>query len=212
MLKKILALFLPIMSILATEGQPTMKTKFLIIHGNHGSTIQDNWFPYLKNELEKLGGEVIAKTFPDNQLARESEWIPFIEQQLEGSENVVIIGHSSGAIAAMRYAETHRILGSVLVAGYYTDLGIPQEKQSGYFDRPWNWDKIKKNQQWILQFSSTNDPWIPIGEPRFVHEKLNTEYFEFNDMGHFGGDYHKASFPELLEALKEKIFKVDPNL
>lgn len=134
------------------------------------------------------------------------------KQKLKGSENAVIIGHSSGAIAAMRYAETHRILGSVLVAGYYTDLGIPKEKQSGYFDDPWDWDRIKKNQCWILQFASTDDPWIPIREPRFVHEKLDTEYFEFNDMGHFGGDYHKESFPELLQALKEKIFKVDSHL
>jgi predicted alpha/beta hydrolase family esterase len=92
-----------------------------------------------------------------------------------------------------------------LVGGYYTDLGIPKEKESGYFDDPWDWEAIRKNQQWILQFSSTDDPWIPIAEPRFVHKKLNTEYFESNNMGHFGGDYFKPTFPELLEALKKKL-------
>ncbi len=51
---------------------------------------------------------------------------------------------------AMRYAETHRILGSALRRGYYTDLGIEAERLSGYFDTPWNWEAIKQNQRWIM--------------------------------------------------------------
>ena len=153
--------------------------------------------------------DVIAETFPDNDLARQSHWLPFIEKKLQGDSRAVLIGHSSGAIAAMRYAEKHRILGSVLVAGYHTHLGIAKEKESGYFDQPWDWEAIKKNQRWILQFASTDDPWIPIVEPRFIHEKLNTEYFESDCMGHFGGDYHKPSFPELFEALKKKFLLAD---
>jgi pimeloyl-ACP methyl ester carboxylesterase len=58
----------------------------------------------------------------------------------------VLVGHSSGAIAAMRLAETHAILGSVLVGAYHTHLGMGTEKLSGYFDRPWQWDAIKRNQ------------------------------------------------------------------
>jgi hypothetical protein len=34
-------------------------------------------------------------------------------------------------------------------------------------------------------FSSVNDPWIPIKEPRFVHEKFGTEHHEFINMGTF---------------------------
>lgn len=74
------------------------------------------------------------------------------------------MGHSSGAIAAMRFAETNRLLGSVLVGSYHTDLELTSEKQSGYFDRPWDWASIKRNQKWIIQFAATNDPWIPIKE------------------------------------------------
>lgn len=178
---------------------------FLIIHGNGGSTIDDHWFPYLKEELQKLGGTVIAETFPDNDLARKSYWLPFIEKKLKGNTNSVIIGHSSGAIAAMSYAENHKILGSVLVGGYYSDLGIPKEKASGFFDKPWDWKAIKNNQQWILQFASKDDPWIPIEEPRFIHQHLGSKYFEYDNMGHFGGDYYKPTFSELLEALKEQL-------
>jgi len=179
--------------------------KVIFAPGNGGGSPKDNWFPYLKEQLELLGVQVIASEFPDSQLARESFWVPFLRDELKADSDTVVVGHSSGAIAAMRLAETVPLLGSVLVGAYHTDLGMPTEKVSGYFDRPWNWEKIRKNQRWIIQFASQNDPWIPIEEARTVHEKLNTEYYESPDQGHFGGDYYKTAFPEILEALKAKL-------
>lgn len=175
--------------------------RVVMIHGNGNSKSTDHWFPYLKEELEILGIEVVAPQFPDTELARSCFWLPFLEKELKVDEKTVLIGHSSGAIAAMRYAETHKIFGSVLVSTYYTDLGLENEKLSGYFDLPWNWEAIQKNQQWILQFSAINDPWIPIQEPRAVRDFLRTEYYEFADAGHFD----KKIFSELLEAILKKI-------
>lgn len=179
--------------------------KVIFIPGNGGGGPNDNWFPYLKEKLEALKIQVIASEFPDNILARESYWIPFLKKNLKADEQSILVGHSSGAIAAMRFAEKNKILGSVLVGSYHTDLGLSTEIQSGYFDRPWDWSAIKHNQKWIIQFAAPNDPWIPISEARFVHDKLNTEYHELPDQGHFGGDYHKLEFPELFDALKTKI-------
>lgn len=179
-------------------------TKAILLHGNGRSTPNDNWLPFVKTELEKLGIEVIAPQFPDVPLAREEYWMPFL-QALQPDEKTILIGHSTGAIAAMRYAEHSALFGSILVATYFTDLGIERETLSGYFNRPWQWNSIKNNQQWIAQFASVDDPWIPIAEPRFVHKQLNTEYYEFTDKGHFGGDYHKADFPELIQALKGRL-------
>lgn len=178
-----------------------------MIHGNGASKSTDNWLPYLKKELEKLGVKVSSPQFPDTELARSSYWLPFLQNELKPDENTIIIGHSSGAIAAMRHAETHRILGSALVAAYYTDLGIEGEKLSGYFDTPWNWQAIEKNQKWIIQFAGVNDPWIPLKEAHMVRDRLHTDYYELPDQGHFGGDYYKETFPELLEAIKRKIGK-----
>lgn len=178
--------------------------KAILIHGNGNSKPTDNWMPYIKKELEKMGIHVEAPQFPDTELARSSYWLPFIEK-LKADENTIIVGHSSGAIAAMRYAETHRILGSALIGAYYTDLGLETEKLSGYFKTPWNWEAIKQNQRWIIQFAGVNDPWIPISEAHIVRDHLQTDYFESPDQGHFGGDYYKETFPELLEAIKRKL-------
>lgn len=181
-----------------------MKIKAIFIPGNQGGTPQDNWFPYLKKELEKIDIRVIAKDFPDNVLAREKYWLPHITK-LGADENTILIGHSSGAVAAMRYAEKKRILGSVLVGPCYTDLGDELEKKSGYYDKEWNWEKIKNNQEFIMQFAACDDPYIPIKEARAVHKNLKTEYYEFKTGGHFGGDYYKPKFPEIIRALKNKL-------
>ena len=172
-------------------------TKVIFIPGNGNSSTKDNWYPSTKLELEARGLEVISVEFPDPYLARMSYWIPFLRNELKAGEDTILVGHSSGAIAAMRFAEKYKILGSVLIGTYHTDLGTENEKKSGYFDEPWNWASIKQNQKWTVIFASQDDPWIPISEPRYLHKQLNCEYHEFKDQGHFGCDYDKQIFPEL---------------
>lgn len=182
------------------------RIKAIFIPGNGGASVKDKggFFPYVKRELEKLRVKVISQDFPDPELARAKYWLPFIKK-LGAYEETFLIGHSSGAEAALRYTEENKILGSVLVGACYTDLGMETEKLSGYYTKKWNWDKIRKNQNWIIQFHSLDDPWIPIKEARFVHQKLGTEYFEFSDQGHFGGDRDYPKFPKLVEEIKKKI-------
>ncbi|HUD02709.1 MAG TPA: alpha/beta hydrolase [Candidatus Paceibacterota bacterium] len=182
--------------------------KAILIPGNGGGGPKDNWLPYLEHELPKFGIEVINEQFPDAELARKEFWLPFIKK-LGADEQTILIGHSSGAVAAMRYAEDNKLLGSILVGACYTDLGYDTEKESHYYDAPWDWDAIKSNQDWIIQFASTDDPFIPIEEARFIHENLDTDYHEYADQGHFGHDDRpKTEFPELLEALKNKLIEV----
>ncbi len=180
------------------------KIKAIIIPGNGGSTPNDNWFPYLVTKLSKLSVKVMNEQFPDPVLARRKYWLPFLEK-LGADENTILIGHSSGAVAAMRYAETHKILGSILVGACYTDLGVETEKISGYYDEPWNWKGIKQNQKWIALFASTDDPYIPIEEARHINKNLQPEYYEFTDQGHFGSDKGRVTFPEIVEIIKKKI-------
>ena len=138
--------------------------------------------------------------FPDSVLARSKYWLPFIKE-LGADENTILIGYSSGAEAAMRFTEDNKVLGTVLVAACYTDLGIEGERISGYYDYPWKWEKIKSNQKWIIQFGSKDDPFIPIEEARFVRDRLTSEYYEFENKGHF----QYSDFPELIEVIRNKL-------
>lgn len=173
----------------------------ILIHGNGGGTADDIWFPWVERELTRLGLTVINRTFPDNVKARAQYWLPFLES-IGAGERTIIIGHSSGAVAAMRYAETHRLLGSVLVGVCHTDLGDAGEAASGYYHAPWQWDRIRDNQEWIGVFNSSDDPHIPIAEARHVAAQLRCNYFEFDDRGHF---VDRLNFPELVQFVTRKL-------
>lgn len=180
--------------------------RVILLHGNGDAHGTDQWFPYIKSALEKMGVDCEAPDLPDNRLARSKHWFPYFENILKIRSDDIVIGHSSGALAILKYTETHKIGASVLVGAYHTDLGYEDERTSGYFDTLWNWDKIRTNQEWTAIFASTDDPYIPITEPRFIRDHLVSEYFEFTDEGHFGEEKNlKREFPELLEFLKNKL-------
>ncbi len=182
------------------------KLKIILIHGNGGGTNQDHWFPWVKIELQKLDLKVLSPNFPDPIKARAKYWLPYLKNELKADKNTIIIGHSSGAVAALKYAEKNQLFGSILIGCNHTDLGDQFEKQSGYFNTPWQWSKIKQNQNWIIQFASIDDPYIPIKEPRFIHKKLNSDYHEYKDQGHFGSpDQSKKQFPEIIKIIKQKL-------
>ncbi len=173
----------------------------MIIPGNNNTDLSGLWYPQVKKELEKLGLNVIAKNMPDPDFARKQFWLPFIEEQIKNDINSILVGHSSGAVSILRYLEENKTYGIVLVGASHTDLNDKKEKASGYFDEPWNWEKIRKNAKWIIQFASTDDPYIPIDEARYINDRLNSEYHEFTNRGHF----MQAEFPELVDAIKKKL-------
>lgn len=185
-----------------------MTPKIILLPGNGGaSPTKDHWFPWLISELRKLDLPVIARDMPDTQMAHMHIWLPFIETKLKADQNSIIIGHSSGGVAALRYLENHRLFGTIVVGVNHTDLGIPEEQEAGWYNAPWHWDQIKQNAGFIAQFASTDDPYIPVTEPRYIHEQLKSDYFEFTDRGHFMIDHNplNATFPELLDYLKHKV-------
>lgn len=179
----------------------TSTPRVILIHGNGGATAADGWLPFVERDLALLGLEVVNCTFPDNVRARASVWLRFLET-LGADDNTVLIGHSSGAVAAMRYAETHRLLGSVLVGVCHTDLGDAGERASGYYRDPWRWSDIRRHQQWIGIFHSADDPLIPVAEARFVASQLGCSYFEHSARGHF---VERAPFPELVQFVRRRL-------
>ena len=174
-----------------------MKPRIVYIHGNGASHWSFGWAKWFKEELEKRGYETFFETMPDSVIARKKFWFPFLENHIKAGEGDVLVGWSSGAIAAMRYAETHKIKGSVLIGPSSSDLGDELEKQSGYFDTPWQWQKIKENQEHVAMVYSDDDPFIPQEQFAIVEEELHPdEVLKFSGRGHF---IDEATFPELLD-------------
>lgn len=157
------------------------------------------WSSWLKDSLEDLGYETFFETMPDSVIARAEYWLPFLQDYAKVGSNDIIIGWSSGAVAAMRYAETHKIKGTILISPSYTDLRDDSEKQSGYFDSPWDWQSIKNNQETIALFYGTDDPYIPQEEFTHIANMLQPATFPIENGKHF---IEQAEFPELLDYIK----------
>lgn len=174
----------------------TSKTRFIFIHGNGTTHWSFAWAGWLQQQLQQAGYETVFETMPDSVVARSEYWLPFLQDHLRVGEHDVLIGWSTGAVAAMRYAETHKIKGSILIGPCYTDLGDDMEKQSGYYDKLWDWEAIRANQHRIALFYGDDDPFIP--QQEFVHiaRQLQPEVHKMHAAGHF---IERESFPELLD-------------
>ena len=151
----------------------------------------------------KLFTRVIPCSMPDPNNARRSIWIPHLVDVVGIDEKTVVIGHSSGAECALRLAEEHKLAGIVLAAACLSDLGDSGEQPSGWYPPSggdWQWDKIKANCGFIIQFHSTDDPFINVDEARQVSQALGSEYHEFTDKSHFF-----EPFDEIVDRVVEKL-------
>lgn len=109
--------------------------------------------------------------------------------------------YSSGSAAIMRFAESHKLFAAVLVSAYISDLGDETEARSGYFNRPWNWESIKQNCSHIVQFGSSDDPFLPWDEQRTVARETEATFHMSDCMGH----YMNSTFPELINTMRKLV-------
>jgi len=170
-------------------------TRFVFVHGNGTPHWSLGWAPWLKAQLERAGYETFFETMPDSIIGRAEYWLPFLENYVGVGEHDVIIGWSTGAVAAMRFAEVNKLKGSILVSPSYTDLDEELEKQSGYFIIPWQWEKIVANQGNIALVWGDDDPYIPQEQFDFIASKLDPTCIKVANGKHF---MERTEFPELL--------------
>jgi len=158
----------------------------------------------LHEKLNNLKIRSYCQNFPDPHHARRDRWVPFIRslaEQEENSNDVILVGHSSGAQAALRYAEEFQVYGCILVSATYSDLGDAHERASGYYpgrksngveENPYLFDKMKQNCQNWYQFHSDDDPFIPLREAEQIRDGLGlsstysmlpgrSHFFDFSD-------------------------------
>lgn len=71
-------------------------TNILIIHGTYGNP-EENWFPWLKSELEDKGCGVYVPEFPTQEGQSLESWLKIFEDYEENlNEDSIVVAHSSG--------------------------------------------------------------------------------------------------------------------
>lgn len=184
-----------------------MSTVF-IIHGSYGYP-EENWFPWLKNELEKLGNKVYVPAFPTPQGQELDNWLQVFDKYLRHLDSeTILIGHSCGAIFLLRLLERIKvkIKAVFLVAGPVRPLNNEFDAvHMSFVDHPLNWEKIKNHASYFYPIYSTNDPYVGMEHGEIIANELASKLITVKDAGHFNTKAGYITFPLLLKEIETTL-------
>ena len=180
--------------------------KALIVHGVGGHP-GENWFPWLKKELEKLGIRVFVPQFPTPKKQELGEWMKVFEGiRNELGENPILVGHSLGAPFLLNILETNKAKCCFLVAGFTGVAGNEFDPgMKSFAQREFNWEKIRENCPVFCVFHSDSDPYIKLEKGQELAEKLGAELALVMGAGHFNEKAGYVEFKLLLEKIKKEL-------
>ncbi len=184
-------------------------TNIIIIHGTGGNP-NENWFPWLKSELEKLGHRVFVPKFPSPENQSLQNWLKtFKEYEQYLDENSIVVGHSLGPAFLLSVIEKLEcpIKCAFFIAGFIGLLGNSEydELNKTFTTKPFDWAKIKKNCKRFFVINSDNDPYVPIESGKELAKNLDTELIVIKNAGHINKESGYTKFEFLLEKVKNVL-------
>ena len=177
-----------------------------IFHGIGGNP-EENWFPWMKKELEELGHHVIVPQFPTPKNQTLSNWLKVLEKYKKYiTKGTIFIGHSLGVPFLLNVIEKQPVKAAVLVAGF---VGKAENKFDKYVktfaQRTFNWSQIKKNCKNFLIFHSDNDPYLKLSKAEELAKNLKIKIILVKGAGHFNFSSGYRHFDLLLEKIKKLL-------
>ena len=189
-------------------------TNAFIIHGTIGSP-DENWFPWLKARLEKLGCWVYVPRFPTPEKQSVENWMKVFENyERHVNGDTIFVGHSLGAIFILSLLETLKcplncsgVKAAFLVAGFYGKLGTMHfdKINADFASKDFDWAKVRRSCRQFQLYASDNDPYVPFSKSVELAKKLGAGLKVIKDAGHFNRDAGYTRFDLLLEDIKKVI-------
>ncbi|MFP4402657.1 MAG: RBBP9/YdeN family alpha/beta hydrolase [Candidatus Nanoarchaeia archaeon] len=181
-----------------------------IIHGAYG-TGEENWIPWLKEELEQEHHRVIVPRFPTPQHQTLENWLNVFEECREHiTQDSIFIGHSIGCAFILSLLETLniKIKGCIFVAGFvdYLNNEVFDELNKTFVDKLFDWNTIYNNCEQFYVLQSKDDPYVDFLKGVELSRNLKTLPIPYDNAGHFNSDAGFDTFEDLLFYI-EKIKK-----
>ena len=191
-----------------------MKTIF-IIHGWGGSP-NEAIHKWLKENLEQKGYKVIAPEMPDTDEPHIDVWVNKLKEIINPNEEVVLVGHSIGCQAILRYLEDlpgEQKVGGVVLLAPWTNLNMVAIEEEGeesvavareWIDSPIDFEIIKGHIKGkITAIFSDDDPVVPLHEKEIFAEKLGAEIIIEHKKEHFTEEGGVVELASLLNAVNK---------
>lgn len=180
-----------------------------IFHGTEGYP-KENWFPWLKKELEQRGCKVFVPQFPSPPIvpAKIAEWFDVLKNYKQYiNENTIFIGHSLGGIFTLRILEklTHPVKAAFFIG---TPIGVQPiknyDRDNGFSGFSFDWESIKKKVADFVVFQSDDDPYVGLENGKELSKNLGVELSFIPNAGHFN---KRAGYLK-FEKLRDKVLEI----
>lgn len=154
-----------------------------------------------KSSLEKdLGNkfEVILPSFPNSSNAKYLEWRIYFEKLLPLlNKEIILLGHSLGAIFLIKYLSENKIknniLGLFLISAPYPSMETKE------FLFKVNGKNIESQCKNIFMYHSKDDKVVDFKDfEKYKKEFNNVKFKVFKNRGHF----NQSKFPEIIRDIK----------
>lgn len=175
------------------------------MHGKDADPTQ-KWYPWLAKEAAARHVKFSSPALPHANEPFIEEWKAKLDN-LRPGQDAVLIGHSRGGVAVLRWLEEQpkelQVLRVILVAvnsGLSGHLAIPGETNHGFYtEEGYDFAKIRQHCSDFVVLHSRDDQWVPYAHGVENAEGLRAKLLSFEDHGHFGKS--TDAIPELLELI-----------
>ena len=196
-------------------GSSEHMKKAIIIHGTFGSP-DENWFPWLAEELRSKGYEVTVPKFPTPEGQNLKAWTEVFEKEVgKLDSDVTLIGHSLGVgfIAKLLSGSDTKIESTHLVSGFLGPLGLEEfdPLNASFVTGDFDWEKVRTNAGEVYVYNSDDDPYVPLEKGKELAKHLGTELIVVPNGGHINSSAGFDKFQLLLDRLSGPLRTPSPN-
>lgn len=176
--------------------------RVIFMHGKD-KTPNDIWYPWLKTELTKAGITCDIPDFPRREMPQINEWLGVLDS-LRPDAETVLVGHSRGGMAILRWLETRQKPVAKVVLAAANSATIEDPAKGDFYSGPYNFAAIRQYCQDFVVLHSRDDPWVPYTGAIENAQGLGAKLMTFEGRAHFGAQPDGSvmmTFPELLDAI-----------
>ncbi len=192
------------------ETNDRKQLNVILMHGwgGHGKM---GWFKEVKKFLTNKNIDVIAPDFPNTDSPKYQEWRDFFKKNIQPKINdqTVFIGHSLAPSFLMHYIteENLQLQQAIFVAPV---LHNRISELNNFFEKDFNWSKIKKLIKKVIVLGSDDDLYITLNDFQELSEKLSAKFILHKNRGHFS--QNENSNPEIIKLLEEILDSQNSNI
>ncbi|HUD19221.1 MAG TPA: alpha/beta hydrolase [Patescibacteria group bacterium] len=180
-----------------------MKRNIFIFHGTGGNP-EENWFPWLKERLERKGHQVFVPQFPlpeNDSLETRLKVLEKYNKYIDA--NTILIGHSRGGLFLFRVLERLKdpVYASFLVSASIGIKPYVLYRESYKFSNGYkfDWDVIRSHSKKFFVYHSDNDPYTSLKNGKAIANHLMVKLTCISNAGHFNRASGYTKFEKLFQ-------------